>query len=247
MKASPRQQQLLLDLQAFDTQLVRLARRRAQLPERAELETLGSETASARDTFMAAQRALEDLNTEIARVESDVETVRARHTRTTERLAGSVAAKEAQSLQEELDSLNKRTIVLEDRELELMEEAETAQQAFDAAAATVADIDQRRTDLERRIAEAEAEIDTEHEQTSLDRENLAAEVQRDILDVYHRTRDRYGIGAARLNGRVSEGSNMELGDADYAAVLEAPADELFFCPVSGAILVRLPEDGGTAA
>lgn len=249
MKASTRQQQLILELQQLDTALVRLQRRRTQLPERQELAGLAEETRAVRDRFMSAQRLLEDLQTEIERVESDVELVRQRQKRTSGRLAISVSSKEAQALQEELDSLDARKSLLEERELELMEKAETAENEFSSASAVVAGIDSRRADLDQKISEAEAEIDVEMERVSEERAGLAAEIQVDLREVYERTRERYGIGAARLIGNVSEGSNMELDAADLAAIRSADPETIFFCPVSGAILVRenaTPTSGQTA-
>lgn len=242
MKASPRQQRLLLELQALDTTIARLGRRREQLPERGELATLAEEVRGVRERFMNAQRTLEDLNTEIERLESDIETVRQRQQRTGERLSASVSGKEAQALQEELDALAHRKDDLEERELDLMDQAEKAQRSFDAAAGEVAHIDDRRRDLESRIEAAEKDLDADQARIREEREGLSAEIQRDLLDLFTRTQERYGIGAAKLSGRVSEGSNMELADAEYAAVMNAPEDEIVFCPVSGAILVRESED-----
>lgn len=242
MKASPRQQQLLLELQELDTQQLRLKRRLAQLPEHEELAKLAKTHAEARERFMNSNSALEELQTDISRLESELETVKQRHTRTTERLAGSVQAKEAVSLQDELDALERRRLVLEDRELEVMQEAEDAEREFaearEALAEVEADIEQARASL----TEAEQHTEAELVRIADERAGLAAEVQGPVLEVYERTRERYGIGAARLRGRVSEGSNMELDSADYQAAMSTPADELYFCPTSGAILVREPAE-----
>lgn len=241
MKASPRQQQLLLELQELDHEEARLSRRLKQLPERAELEALTGRSQETKDVFMQAQRTLEDLQTEIGKIQTDVHTVDQRHQRTTERLSTSTQAKEANALQEELTTLETRKRVLEDRELELMEQVEEAQAAFDGATARVNEIEAEAARLRAAIGEAETEIRELFAANRDARVGLAAEVQGPILDIYERTRERYGIGAARLRGRVSEGSNMELDSADYQAALNTPEDELYFCPTSGAILVREPE------
>lgn len=242
MKASPRQQQLLLELQELDTQTLRLKRRLAQLPEREQLAQLAITHAEARERFMKTNSAVEELQTEISRLETELDTVRQRHTRTTERLAGSVQAKEATALQDELDALERRRLVLEDRELEVMQEAEDAERAFADARETLAiveaDIEHARTSL----SDAERSTEQELKRIVEERAGLAAEVQGPVLEIYEQTRERYGIGAARLRGRVSEGSNMELDSADYQAALSTPADELYFCPTSGAILVREPAE-----
>lgn len=242
MKASVRQQRVLLDIQSLDTEQVRLERRRAQLPERAELAAIAGETAAVRDRFMAAQRELEDRNVEIKRIESDIEVVAQRRARNTERMAVSTASKEAQSLQDEVDSLERRRLALEEQELEVMEAVEQAQPSFDAAANELAEIDRRRADLEQRLAVAEEHIARDLAAAAEQRSLLAAEVQRDLLDLYEDTRNRYGMGAARLRGNVSEGSNMALTDAELAGIRGGDPEEIVFCPGSGAILVRDFED-----
>ncbi|MBC9926766.1 MULTISPECIES: zinc ribbon domain-containing protein [unclassified Leucobacter] len=242
MKASVRQQRVLLDIQSLDTEQVRLQRRRAQLPERAELAALTGETAAVRDRFMAAQRELEDRNVEIKRIESDIEVVAQRRARNTERMAVSTASKEAQSLQDEVDSLERRRLALEEQELEVMEAVEQAQPSFDAAANELAEIDRRRAELEQRLAVAEAHIARDLAAAAEQRSLLAAEVQRDLLDLYEDTRNRYGMGAARLRGNVSEGSNMALTDAELAGIRGGDPEEIVFCPGSGAILIRDFED-----
>lgn len=242
MKASVRQQRVLLDLQSLDTEQVRLQRRRAQLPERAKLAALAGEMATVRDRFMAAQRELEDRQTEIARIESDIEVVAQRRARNTDRMAVTTASKEAQSLQDEVNSLERRRLALEEQELEVMEAVEQAQPAFDAAANELTAIDRRRAELEQSLATAEDHIARDAAAAAEQRSLLAAELQRDVLGLYEETRERYGMGAARLRGNVSEGSNMALTDAELAGIRSRDPEEIVFCPGSGAILVRDFED-----
>jgi predicted nucleic acid-binding Zn-ribbon protein len=238
MKASVRQQRVLLEIQRLDTEQVRLLRRRAQLPERAQLAALASETTNVRDRFMSAQRELEDRNVEIARIEGDLEVVAQRRARNDARMAVTTASKEAQSLQDELVSLERRRLTLEEQELEVMEVVEQAQPAFDAAVNELAAIDRRRSELEQALSLGEEHLLGESAAAAAERELLAAELQRDLLMMYEETRDRYGLGAARLRGNISEGSNMALADAELAAIRATDPEEIVYCPVSGAILVR---------
>lgn len=238
MKASPRQQRLLLALQELDTARDRLLRKRSHLPEAEQLRDLSKRDSELREAFMSAQREVEDLAQAIARMEDDVDVVNQRYGRTSERLGASVSGKEAQALQEEIDMLARRREALETRELELMEEHEKATARLDRAQQDISEHDRAKRALETAVGRAEQDIDAELERIATERAGLAAEIQGNLRDVYERTRERYGIGAARLVGRVSEGSNLELDAADYSAAMATPDDELFFCPVSGAILVR---------
>ncbi|WP_053353108.1 zinc ribbon domain-containing protein [Leucobacter musarum] len=241
MKASPRQQRLLLDLQDLDTTLARLRRQRKTLPEREQLAGLAGETSEVRTRYMAAQRELDAQNAELERVESDVALVQQRRDRDQQLLAASTSSKEAQALQSELETLTRRQSELEDRELELMEVQEQARIAFDEAQSVLDGVDARRTDIQAAITSAEQRIDRDIASQQEERDGLAAEVQRDVLGVYEDLRARIGIGAARLRGNVSEASNMALAPAELSEIRSAAPDELVFCPGTGAILVRIEE------
>lgn len=241
MKASPRQQSLLLDLQELDNRVLRLKRRRTQLPERAELASMQGEAAESREAFMSVQRDLDAQQADISRLESDVDLVSQRIKRDEGLLAASSSPKEAQALQHELETLQRRRSELEDRELELMETSEQTQTRYQDASSVLAGIDARRQKAIDAIAAGERAIDEELSATSEERAGLAAEIQRDLLEHYEALRGRLGIGVARLRGKVSEASNMELAPAELAGILEAAPDEVVHCPQSGAILVRVAE------
>lgn len=241
MKASPRQQQLLLNLQELDTAIARLRRRRTTLPEREALAGLAGEVSETRARFMAAQRELDTQSTEIERFEADVQLVRQRRERDEQLLAQSTSSKEAQALQGELDVLARRQSELEDRELAVMELQEAAQAAFDAASEALAGVDGRRAAIQAEIDDAEQRIDRDIASQGEERAGLAAEIQRDLVEVYEELRGRIGIGAARLRGNVSEASNMALTPAELSNILETAPDELVFCPGTGAILVRVAD------
>lgn len=246
MKASPRQQQLLLDLQDLDTRIAQQLRKRKLLPQRAAIAALAGELEVAKTAFMAAQRELDAHTAEFDRVQSDVELVAQRVARDEQLLAASSAPKEAQALTAELAQLAERNAKLEEKQLEIMELQESAQSAFSAATATLDGVDGRRATLQRELDEAEAALNRELAASKKERLGLSAELQRDLLDLYESLRARIGIGAARLRGNVSEASNMALAPAELAGILEAAPDEITFCPGTGAILVRVAAEADPA-
>ncbi|MGO1808982.1 MAG: zinc ribbon domain-containing protein [Canibacter sp.] len=238
MKASPMQQQRLLTLQDLDTQAARVRRKLQQLPERQEAADLETAMSERRPAFKEAQRKKEELETEIARLESDLEMMRERKRRDEARLTGSVSSKDASALQDEIDTLNRRAEVLEERELEFMEELEGATEIYDSRAKELEEIEQRRQKARDKIESAEEQAHTELNAVLHERGNVAAEITSELREVYERLRERTGIGAARLRGNVSAASNMSLGPAELRGLLMTPEDELIFCPHTGAILVR---------
>ena len=122
MKADPADQLRLLELQELDSRLTSLARRRAALPELAELAALATELAGLADSAVVARTRVQDLSRAQTKLETDVDVVRQRMARDQTRLdSGQVSAsKELVDLQSEIESLHRRQTVLEDEELSTM-------------------------------------------------------------------------------------------------------------------------------
>ena len=246
MKADPTAQIRLLDLQAVDRALDQLAHRRRTLPEIAEIEKATAVLGSLRDDVVRGRTAVEDLDREIRRLETDVEQVRARKTRDQQRMdSGAVThAKELESLQHEVASLTRRQSELEDTELELMERREEAQAVLDAA---VAALDEGQGAIDAAAARRDAafaEIDAAEATRRAERDPAAAGIPADLLALYEKIRaSSGGTGAAMLRARRCEGCRIELSGSDMSALAAAPADEVVRCEECRRILVRTGESG----
>ncbi|MFJ8687238.1 zinc ribbon domain-containing protein [Micromonospora wenchangensis] len=244
MKAEPQVQRRLLDLQAIDTTLAQLAHRRRSLPERAELEGLARELSALEDERVRAQVAVDDLDRDIARLEKDIDQVRARKSKDEARLAsGSGPARELEALQHELVSLNRRQGDLEDAELELMEQRETAQATLDGIEARIAEARDRRAAVEQRRDESLAEIAKEEEFKQGARKPLAADLPTDLVTLYDKIREDTGLGAALLTAGRCGGCRLELSGADLARIRRSDPDEVVRCEDCRRIMVRTNESG----
>ncbi|MBQ1025464.1 zinc ribbon domain-containing protein [Micromonospora sp. C95] len=244
MKADPQVQRRLLDLQAIDTALAQLAHRRRSLPERAELETLARELSALEDERVRAQVAVDDLDRDIARLEKDVDQVRARKTKDEDRLAaGTGPARELEALQHELASLNRRQSDLEDAELELMEQRETAQSVLDGVEQRLTEVRERRAATEQRRDDSLAEIGREEEFKRSARQPLANDLPTDLVQLYDRIRTDTGLGAALLTAGRCGGCRLELSGADLARIRKADPDDVVRCEECRRIMVRTNESG----
>ena len=243
MKAAPDDQRRLLDLQALDTALAQLAHRRRSLPELAEIETVAREISALEDERVRAQVAVDDLDRDIARFEKDIDQVRTRKTRDQARLDAGGSVREIEGLQHELATLNRRQGELEDAELELMEQRETAEEALNAVKARLAEAGQRRDAAEARRDEAYAEIAREQEFRTGARAPLAADLPADLVTLYDKIRTETGMGAALVRSGRCGACRIELYGADLARVKNAPADEVVRCEECRRIMVRTPESG----
>lgn len=240
MKATPENQRRLLDLQALDSTLDRLAHRRGALPEIARADELGRRLAGLRDGIVAAETDRSDLQREQRKAEGDVEQVRTRAVRDKQRLdSGAVASpKELESLQSEIASLQRRQSELEDAELEVMERLEQVE-------TKIAELSAERDSVTAELSSVGAErdkgfeeIDTERERTADERAQTAATLPDDLLQLYEKLRAQHdGVGAAPLvNGRC-EGCHLTLNPGDLGRVRAADDDEVVRCEECRRILV----------
>lgn len=245
MKADPQDQRRLLDLQAVDTALAQLAHRRRSLPEHAELDALARQLSAMEDERVRAQVAVDDLDRDIARLENDVEQVRNRAERDQARLTmGSGPARELEALQHELASLKRRQGGLEDAELELMEQRETAQGVLDGVRDRLTTAANTRAETERRRDETLAEIAKEEQFRTAARQPLVADLPDELVALYDRIRESSGgLGAALLRSGRCGGCRIELSGADRARIKAAPPDEVVRCEECRRIMVRTAESG----
>ncbi|NEK84639.1 hypothetical protein GCU60_02510 [Blastococcus saxobsidens] len=245
MKADHFEQQKLLDLAAEDVALTQLAHRRRTLPEGVAVEAAAEAERTLADDVVRAETAARDLQREVKRLETDVETVRARATKDQKLLdSGSVSAKQMTDLQHELQSLARRQSDLEDQELELMESLETAEAALREAQAGR---DEARAALERAEQlrdDALADITDGTNRHEAARAAVAGGISAPLLALYDRIRTQTGTtGAAMLKARQCQGCRIELNGRELAAVRNTDPHEVVRCENCGRILVRTAESG----
>ena len=243
LTASPADQALLLDLQKLDTTLQQLAHKARNLPEIAVLATIDGDAARLRSRLASEQGAFEDAEVELKRIESDVSVVEARVARDTQRLSSTSSVKDVQALEGELAALARRTSDLEDLQMDVMERVESLGAVARLTQSELDQIDGRRADATTSRDESLAGLERERAQVAADRQTLAARVPADLLALYERQRERYGVGASHLRARVSSASGVELTGNDLATVRSAAPDDVLLCPDSNAVLVRTQESG----
>ena len=246
MKADPFVQLRLLDLQALDTTLDRLAHRRRTLPELAEIERLEQLVAGSRDEVVRAETEAGDLARQAKKQEDEIDVVRARRTRDEQRLAGGAVTspKQLEDLQSEVASLVRRQSELEDRELEIMERAEEVQGGLDRLLAERdARLAERDAAGERRDV-AQAEIDEERARVAAERAELAPGFPADLLNLYEKLRaENGGSGVGPIERGRCGGCRLDLMGNEKSEVRAAPADEVLRHEGCGRIMVRTAESG----
>ena len=246
MKADPFVQLRLLDLQALDSTLDRLAHKRKTLPALAEIQRRDDAVAGRQGDVVLAQTLVSDLQRELDKAESDIEQVRARKKRDEERLAsGAITApKQLEEMQHEVDTLTKRQSDLEDAELEVMERMEEAQKSLDVLITERSEHDDARAAAVEERDREWASIDAELAKVAEERAQVAPEISADLLALYEKVRAAEGgTGAAPIERGRCGGCHLDLMNNEKSAFREAPTDEVLRHEECRRILVRTPESG----
>ncbi len=243
MKAEVAQQRSLLELAELDAELNRLAHRVANLAEQQRFDQVQADHRAAADRLAALSIAIEDLDAQVARFESEIDGVRQREDRDRKLLdSGSVNPKQLDELQHELETLERRQSSLEDSLLEVMERREqlTAEQA--AESAKVDGLQQRSGRRRSRRATRRSPRSTGCAPSAAARrdEIVAGLGPRpgEALRAPARVR-RSGRGPAA--GPTVRGVPHRNRPGEMARISAAAEDEVLRCPECGAILLRVKE------
>lgn len=242
MKADVWQQHSLLKLVDLDSELARLAHRAANLPEQREAARIQSEQAAAGDRLAVLQLGLEDIDAQAGRFESEIDAVRQREDRDRSLMAsGTVNAKQVSDLQHELETLQRRQASLEESLLELLEQREGLQAQYDGEARVADGLQTELAGVQQTLEAALADIESTRGQRSTHRDELAATIEPELLELYERQRAKGGVGAGRLRGHQCGACRIEIDRGELARLSAAPIDDVQRCPECSAILVRIKD------
>ena len=240
MKAEVAQQRSLLELSKLDAELSRIAHRAAHLPQREAYDQMKVEHNAAGDRLAVVRIAMEDLDAQMSRFESEIEAVRQREERDRSLLrSGATDAKQLSDLQHELDTLIRRQTSLEDSLLEVMEHREEleAQMAVELGAIEALEADL--ASAQQALDTAVAEIEHTRRLHSSQRDALTATLDPALSALYERQRAGGGPGAGQLQGHRCGACRIEIGRGELARISAAAEDEVVRCPECGAILLRI--------
>jgi predicted nucleic acid-binding Zn-ribbon protein len=240
MKAEVAQQLSLLELSKLDAELSRIAHRATHLPQQEAYERIQAEYNAAGDRLATVRIALEDVDAQVSRFESEIEAVRQREDRDRSMLkSGATDAKQLSDLQNELETLVRRQTSLEDSLLDVMERREELQAQLDAEQGALAALQAELASAEQDLDAAHAEIDQARQEHASRRDTLTASLDPALSAIYERQRAGGGPGAGQLLGHRCGACRIEIGRGELSRISAAAEDELVRCPECGAILLRV--------
>ena len=240
MKAAVDQQRSLAEVVEIDAELARMAHRRSHLPELQRYDEVQAEQLAGSDRVAAMQLALEDLQAQVTRFETEIDSVRQRENRDRSLLtSGTPDAKQLSDLQHELETLQRRQSSLEDSLLEVMEQREELQLEQRRGLAAIDGLQAELAAVQDARDRALADIDTAHEDRAQRRAELMAGLDAGLVELYERQRSSAGVGAGRLQGQRCGACRIELDRGELARISAAADDDVLRCPECRAILLRV--------
>jgi predicted nucleic acid-binding Zn-ribbon protein len=240
MKAEVAQQRSLLELAKLDAELSRMAHRATHLPQREAYERVQVEHNAASDRLASVRIAVEDLDAQVSRFESEIDAVRKREDRDRSLLtSGATDAKQLSDLQHELETLERRQASLEDSLLEVMERREELQAQQAAELGAIEGLQAELSSAQQALDAALAELDQSRLEHASRRDALTATLNPDLTALYERQRAGGGPGAGPLQGHRCGACRIEIGRGELAHISAAAEDDVLRCPECGAILLRV--------
>ncbi len=233
MKAEPTQQRSLLELAELDAELNRLAHRAANLAEQHRFERALAVHRAANDRVAVLGIAIEDLDAQAARLESEIDGVRQREDRDRALLdSSSTGAKQLADLQHELETLQRRQTSLEDSLLEIMERREQLQQEQAVEFAAIEGLDEDLAAARQERDTARSEIEHARGDRLQRRAQLSAAIDADLAALYER------VGAGLLRAGRCGACSIEIVRGELARINGVADDDVVRCPECSAILLR---------
>jgi len=238
----PEVEQLLL-VQHRDQKIRALEKEIAGLP--VEAEDIRDRLAAEKAAVESAKSALQEVEIAIKNLELDVQTRRDSIARLKVQQFETKKNEEFRAMGDEIRNYESQISELEDREIELMEQAEEMQkrqtEALAALEKSQASVDEDLSDLE----ELESNLGKEIEAEKAERTKAAASVDEDLLYQYERLfQGKNGKAVVGLVDGVCEGCHMNVVKS---TVVEVKAENhVAYCENCGRILYWWTDDSGRA-
>lgn len=238
--ATPEQQRKLLDLQSLDSQLVRVRTQIDNIPHDEQLHSLRQGGAAAVERAKTAQAQVAEHEAAAQEAERVVaETTKRRDGMQSRLDADQVATRDVQAVTIEIAELTLRIAQLEDAQLEAIQTLEESQAKLELEQAQIAEAQQAVNVRITTLNEQGQQLSLQGKELTAERELLSEELPSDVVSEYELLRDQnQGIGAVELTAAGLSGAGLPIAPAELADIKNTPANELAYCPDTGAILVR---------
>ena len=237
LSASHEQQQLLLEVSHFDSEITKLNLQLKQIEANSAADGLRKLVLESSEEVLQFNADSERIESEIKKLNADLNLVEDRIAFDKKRSQQVNNDRELKAIEHELSSLEARKSTLEDSELELMEELESTK-------AKLQELTSKRAKLS---LELEAALEKDHAQGLNISANLSelqakravsfAKLDAELAAVYERKASR-GAAVAQTLGRDCSACRLAINGVEFDAMLSLPIESLPTCPNCDALIIR---------
>ena len=241
MKATPLDQNLLIELQLIDSQVTQAKTKLAGLPELEQIAAIHTRLENTAVELTVVETELADVAIDLRRSELDVEQVDDRIQKDENRLAsGTATPKELEQLQHEVVTLTKRKADLEDGELEILMKYDGVKSRVDELLNDQVGLKKLELELDIRLENARTEIDKTLTELAAARSVLVPKIDPALVELYNKIRSSaHGVGAALLVGNKCDGCHLAINAIEIDRIKGLAGDEVIRCEECRRILVRI--------
>ena len=233
---------ILADLQTCDTRLSQLRHRLGNLPEVRELAAIEEDISDAKEKLAQLESEISQIKKEQKRLEHEVLSLETKIAKSNDALYGGslTSPKEAEALQDEIKSVQRRQTIVEDQIIELMEKEEPIALSFASGSSAVKRLEEHCEEIGVRVLSIQSEIEDEKSEVEAERARLVSSVTAELVALYDRQIVRMGgnVGVARLTGTTCGACFLDLSALDLDKIRSADENEVTECPECGAFLVK---------
>ena len=229
----------LYELQKVDTAIEQAKVALEKLPERTHHAQAQSDLAHVRSTRDNLRREQSTMETELAVIEKKSVEIDAHRAKLERQMKTIIAPREAEALQNEMQTLAAERNELDDRGLLLLESSASA----DEDVRKLVDTESRTVEVEATTAHAltQAAAAKSDEITVLlvRRAEVALPIAESDIATYERLRSSYkGIAVAIIQHGVCGGCHMDISVSELDIIKRLPIDQVAECPNCNRLLVR---------
>ena len=236
MKLSPQLQPTLLELANLERSLDVPVNETT--PEEQDYESARAEHKRLLDAAGSAQMAVDDMETEILRIQADESKLRRRVKDDKGQLGAESDPDRRRDIEHDLYAAKSRIADLMSELQEAHNEIHALRSNVDVHGARLSD-SERKLEKLRRAATSAREAKDNRPAPAERIEQLRAQLPADALAEYDAVRQENSVGAAAFKSRACAGCFIVLPPAEQNAIRNAPADELPQCSNCGSYLVRV--------
>ena len=240
MKATPEQQRALSQLQRSESKVRRIAYQARNLEETKTLEQIIAERRALRIRQAEIGRQRDDLDSKLAQTQDESKSLESRIGAIDAKLKGTgITPKEVIALDKQRAALHKQLDEAQNRELEMLEQAERLRNAHAIITTDEAKLAERGEQVK---AKREVRLDKFRKQVAElndERRQLAARLPRDVVAKFQQlVKDNDGQAVITYVDGRAEGASEEIGTAELERLRTAPADELVFLDYHNMMVAR---------